>query len=1225
MHSVRLFLLLLLFLSNSYRSFASFTIKSLKVEYTETPLGIDIKIPRFSWQMNTAGLERDYSQSACQIVVSDPKGKEMWDSKKITNNNSLNIQYAGNPLQPTTRYIWTITVWDQNGKMEHGSSWFETGLMNPDPKLAAWNGATWIGGTADDMVLYSPSLAVFKLSCSLKLDKESRSTRAGFLFGANDSRLLDKNKNILQVESKINESYIKFELDISKVDGSESGLAQLNVYRVGYHPDDTFKKPFKAIPVPNKLINNNNKYELHEIYTMANFGLFEIYIDGNDQSHLITNIENLKPAISGRPKLNLNPVGYGHDYIAFPMLGSIGFSLDPGQKATFSGLEVRNYRSPSNKLFSEDLNNPGTYTGVFSKFANRDKSGLRIADHSYVLEGGENGVVIIADPSKNSMPILRTTFNTEKKIAQARLYATARGIYELYINGQRVGNDYFNPGLTQYNKTHFYQTYDVTKMVRNGKNAIGALLGEGWWSGNITYSGENWNFFGDRQSLLAKLVVTYTDGTTKIITTNPGLWSYYNDGPLVYGSFFQGEVYDASKESAISGWNTPDYDDHKWAKAVRISLEGNSYPAQNLLGGSGNSSADIYDNMSLIGQIGENASVVKELTAIGVEEVRPGVFVYDMGQNMVGVPQISINNGLAGKKLTLRYAEVKYPALAEYGKNVGMIMLENIRGALTQDTYLLKGGNEVIQPRFTFHGYRFIEITGIEKALPVASVKGKVISSVKELASAYETSNPKVNKLWENIIWSTRGNFLSIPTDCPQRNERMGWNGDISVFSRTATYLVSVPQFLRRHMLNMRDDQREDGRFTDVAPLGGGFGGILWGSAGITVAWESYQQYGDRDLIAEHYDAMKKYLSYLSTRIDPMTNVMNEGPLGDWLSPEGNKNDNTLFWESYYIYDLEVMAKIADVLGKTEDASGFREIRIKRKEFFNNTYVDEVTKKTVRSGTLSLQTGTSGAKVNDKGNLASKKILDTQASYAIPLALGVFSSDNEPYAAKHLASAVMRKNIDDKGAILPEYGLMTGFIGTAWISKALSDHGYNDIAFRLLQQTSYPSWLYSVDQGATTIWERLNSYTAENGFGGNNSMNSFSHYSFGAVGAWMYNYSLGIQRDESEPGFKHFILQPIPDPAGRMTFAKGHYDSMYGRIESGWKLEKGNLIYSATVPANTTATLYLPAVSEKEITENGKSATLAKGIKFLKCEKGNAIFELGSGRYIFYICNQGKN
>jgi alpha-L-rhamnosidase len=1207
---IRLFLLVLFVLGIFTGLQAKTTVTNLLVEYQKTPLGIDVHTPRFSWQMAADPTERGSSQSAYQLAVTSPDGKVVWDSKKTTGTKSLNIEYAGKALQPATRYNWTVTIWDNKNETANASSWFETGLLNPDPKLSAWDGATWIGGSDNDLVLYSPYLSVFKLSYAIQLDKISGSTKAALVFGANDSRLLDKNKNIYQVESRRNESFVKFEIDISKVDGSGKGLAQLHIYRVGYHPDDKADKPFKTFDIPSAIINNTNKYAPHTIFAEAVFGLFDIFIDGNDDAHKLTKSTEPGQSSFGRTKLNLNPVGYGNDYISFPVVGEIGFALEPGQKAGFSKLEIRNFRKPSTLLFVEDLKNAATYKGIFS-----GNAGLKINNNAYWVEGGKTGEVILADPGKNSMPMLRTEFNTEnKKVASARLYVTARGIYEMYINGERIGNDYFNPGLTEYYVTHLYQTYDITANIKPGKNAVGAMLGEGWWSGNITYSGENWNYFGDRQSLLAKLIITYTDGTTKTITTKPETWKYYNDGPVVYGSFFQGEVYDASKESAVAGWSKPGFDDSHWKKAVAMPVEGTSFIEQSP---SSNIQPDKnFDKLSLTGQFGENAGIVDELKAVSVEEVRPGVFVYDMGQNMVGIPQISIKNGTAGQKITLRFAEVKYPDLAEYGKNIGMIMLENIRAAMAQDIYILKGGNEVIQPRFTFHGYRFIEITGIEKALSLESVKGLVISSVKELASKYETSNPKVNKLWENITWSLRGNFLSIPTDCPQRNERMGWNGDISVFSRTATFLANEPQFLKRHLQGMRDDQRTDGRFMDVSPLSAGFGGILWGSAGITVAWESYLQFGDKAMLAGHYESMKKYMAFLETRIDPKTGVMNEGPLGDWLSPEVNKLDNTLLWEAYYIFDLEIMSKMAGALGKTADAAAFSKKYDERKTFFNTTFVDATTKKTIKSGFVAPHFGPPGA-INSDGKSPAGEVLDNQVSYAVPLALGAFNTENQSSAAKHLAEAVKRKNTDDAGITRPEYSLMTGFIGTAWINKALSDNGFNDVAYCLLQQTSYPSWLYSIDQGATTIWERLNSYTVENGFGGNNSMNSFNHYSFGAVGAWIYNYSLGIQRDENEPGFKHFNLQPTPDPTGQMTFANGHYDSMYGRIESDWRLENGKLLYSATVPANTTATLYLPATSEKTITESGKSTDAVKGLKFVKYENGKAVFELQSGKYEF--------
>ena len=1134
---------------------------NLMVEYVENPLGMDEAAPRFSWQMENRTGERGYKQVACQLTVSDESGKEVWNTGKTQNDRSLNIIYEGAPLKSTTRYSWKVDVWDQKGVMSSASSWFETGLMNPDPNLSAWNGAKWIGGGDDDLVIYPSYLSVFKLNYSLQLDKESKTTSAGFLYGVNDSRLLDKNKNMLNIESAKDEPYIMVELDIAGLDKS---TAFINIYRNGYHPDDNKDIPFIRFPVPHSLINNANKYDKHTVQISSESGQTQISINSQFVGETF-----------------LNPLGksgdLSSDFISFPMVSEIGYSLRRDQKASFSDVEVRNYRAPSNLLF---------------------------AGQPEDLQGGENGLVKLINPQRNAMPMLRTTFALrDKKIAKARLYVTARGIYEMYINGSRIGNDYFNPGFTQYTQTHLYQTYDVTGDLNPGTNAMGALLGEGWWSGGITYTPTFWNYFGDRQSLLAQLIVTYENGEQDIIATHPDTWKYFNDGPIVYGSFFQGEVYDASKEAAVKGWDTPDYNDSHWKRTEEVTLE--NHIATELAPDM--PAVDDYSRMNLTGHFSDHVNKVKELTAISIEEVRPGVFVYDMGQNMVGIPRIKLSGMTPGKKITIRYAEVKYPDLPAYKGNIGMIMLENILAALTQDIYLTKGGEETINPRFTFHGYRFLEITGIDKPFPVESVKGDVLSSIGELSSGYETSNDKVNRLWENIVWSTLGNFLSIPTDCPQRNERMGWSGDISVYSRTATYMAHLPQFLRRHMLAMRNTQREDGRFADVAPLGGGFGGVLWGSAGITVAWESFLQYGDKRMLEEHYSAMKQYIDYLRKYIDPKTGILTEGRLGDWLGQEQLKNDNTLLWESYFIYDLEIMAKTAALLGKTEDAKNFEAFHKERKEFFNNTYIDPSTRKTIHSGFK--QGKESQAKRGD--------IIDTQTSYVLPLAFGVYAEEHKEQSIKNLMITLERENHAQSGEVCPPYSLMTGFIGTAWINRVLSDNGLTDAAYRLLQQTSYPSWLYPVEQGATTIWERLNSYTHTDGFGGRNSMNSFNHYSFGAVGSWMYNHSLGIERDDQEPGFKHFILKPEPDPTGGMTFAKGHYHSMYGEIRSNWEIRDGVCYYGFTVPANTTATLYLSAPSPESILESGQPASSADGVKYIGQEGRKFVFELQSGEYKF--------
>jgi alpha-L-rhamnosidase len=1186
---------------------AQAVIDNLQVEYTKTPIGIDVKTPRFSWQMTAPAGERKYAQTGYQLEVKDAMGTVVWNSKKMAGGTALGIVYAGMPLKAATRYNWAVTVWDQNGKTAKAASWFETGLMNPT--LSAWDGASWIGGSNEDLVLYSKYLPLFNLKYVLAI--AAGSSKASIILGANDPRLMDKNKNIFQVQNGRNQSYLKVELDIAGVDGTATGRAKLHFYRAGYTQHDTASRPLKTFDIKTEFINSSNKNNNHRIAIKDEFGKLSVTLD-DSLSFFVP--EPKKESAGARPYpsfdkgafVNLNPVGSGGDYITFGMLCDMGFSVDAGQKALFSNVTVSNIRNPANTLFYEDLAKPA-YDGIYKLFAGDTSTGFSVKNNSYQVNGGSSGLFVVADPSHNAMPLLRTNFAAaNKKIQGARLYVTARGIYEMYLNGKRVGEDYFNPGLTQYNVTHLYQTYDVTSMVNSGQNALGAMLGEGWWSGLLSF-GTIWNHFGDRQSLLAKLVIEYEDGTKDVFTSNDKNWKYYNNGPVIYSSLDMGEVYDATREAAIRDWSMAAYDDSKWKQAINIPLQGTSY-REGSVGFMGDKETIDYDKLSLIGQIGENAGLYKTLTAKTVKEVVKGVFVYNMGQNFVGVPKIEIKNGKAAQKLTVRVAEMLYPDLKESGNNVGLLMTENYRAALSQDTYVMKDGEQTWQPHFTSHGYQYIEISGIDEALPLEAVQGLCISSLRKITADYTTSNDKVNKLWSNLVWSNIDNFLTIPTDCPQRNERMGWSGDISVFSRTATYLSNADQFLRRHMFAMRDVQTPKGKFTDVAPVGGGFGGLLCGSAGITVAWETYQQYNDIALLQEHYPAMVTYINYLDSCIDKTTGLCTDRQLGDWLGPQNNQLGTDFLVTVYHIFDLGIMTKVAAILNNKTDAARFKKMYEERKTFFNRTFVNAHKKAMGLIG---------GGMFGDAKEKPVFKEADTQTAYAVGLALGAFDEANIPFMVRNLRDAVERKNTGDDGIERPNYSLMTGFIGTAWISKALSDYGNSDLAYKLLQNNQFPSWLYAVDQGATTIWERLNGYTTDKGFGGNNGMNSFNHYSFGAIGQWMMAYSLGIQRDE--PGFKKFILQPAPDPTGQMTWAKGYYDCDYGRINSGWKTASGKLMYSATVPANTSATLYLPAKNSKNILEGGKPVTASKGIRLIRYDKGKAVFALSSGSYEFTV------
>lgn len=928
-----------------------------------------------------------------------------------------------------------------------------------------------IGAPQEECPFYPDYLTVFKISYDVTLGHDSK---AAFIYGADDPRLMNPDRNIYNLQNGPAESFIAVELEAPD---------SVRIYRSGYHPADFADRPAATFHVDS--LNCDGR--LNHVEIRSNFGHTEIIINGRSAGNI-----------------GINPIGNGGDYIAFPALAKCRVKIPEGSEAKISGITVSNLREPGNPLM--------------------------------VIQGEYSESSCLETPIR-SMTELQTTFsiNPSKTVSDARIDVTARGIYDIVLNGRRVTTDYFNPGSTQYNKTHFYQTYDITHLLKSGNNILTATLGEGWWSGPSTFVGENWNFFGDTQSMIANITVNYTDGTNECTATSPDTWTVSTDGPVVTGSFFQGEVIDATKADSC----------RTWKKAVEVPLEGHVAKI-----------AGDWSTIRFVPSLSDKVTAVDTLTAMAMTCPRPGVYVYDMGQNFAGVPRIAFPELRPGTEISMRYAEVLYPDMDRYKEHEGMVMMENIRAAMSTDKYRTNGEPAIFSPRFTLHGYRYMEITGLDRPLPLSAVKGIALSSIPEIRAHFECSDTLVNRLWENIKWSTLSNFISIPTDCAQRNERLGWMGDISVYSPTATKIADIKDLLTRYLMSVRDCTQPDGRFPDVAPTGFGFGSMLWGSAGIIVPWEHFRQYGDIDVIREHYPAMQRYVRYLlDNTFDNETKIMVQNrqwvDLGDWLSPVYERDDKSLLWECYFIYELGIMSEFARLLGDTESAEYYDNLRNEHTEFFNNTYIDHDTGKTIHSSFDPDRTG---------------QPVDTQTSYALPIAFGI--TDN-PKVIENFINTLTRENKADDGTVCPPYSLMTGFIGTAWISKALSKAGRNDIAYRLLTSTAYPSWLYPVTQGATTVWERLNSFTLENGFGSNNSMNSFNHYSFGAVADWLLTRSLGINASYGNPGL--IEITPEIDPTGNITYAKGYLDTLYGRVESEWSITDDRVIYTASVPDGVEA------------------------------------------------------
>ena len=882
---------------------------------------------------------------------------------------------------------------------------------------------------------------------------------------------------------------------------------------------------------------------------------------------------NLSIFVDGRrmdaPQMTITPYPSGEYITDWARLHSIGFRQPRGQKAVFSDIVI-----------SEENWGTTLYTDPVKRH-----------------EVNGDGRLQVWEPyGKVSAPMLRREVVLEKPLKDARLYVTARGIYEFYINGRRVSNDYFNPGWTDYRYRIMYNSYDITDMMKQGANGFGAMLGAGWYSDLNIFSAANVDPYGIRQSLLAKILLTFEDGTSQVIVTD-GSWKKYDHGPVVRNGFQFGEDYDARKE--VDGWKEGGFDDSSW------------------------DAADIFDRPAPTVQIQAYVGLPVQnnitLDAVSVTEPVKGTFVYDFGQNVIGVPRLEGMKGRSGQVVNLRYGEMIYPeriptepvppyTIEMYKAKKGQVYVENYRGAISIDNYIMRGKKEgeTYQPLFTDHGFRYVSVTGLDKPLPLSSVKAVVLEGIGHTTADYESSDPDINRLFQNIQWGQRDNFQSIPTDCPQRDERQGWTGDAQVFARAATYFSPwVDKFYARWFYSMRDNQNFDGSYFNYYPVTGrppyGFandnpGWMGWMEAGIIVPWQVWQSYGDIRVLQQHWDSMVRYMDYLERQASPDGSQVTSG-IGDHLAIE--RTDIGLTNTAYYAYDAYLMSRMAQALGKTREAQKYAALYEKVKAAFLAKYID-ADGRTVAPYVPFRWPGM--PVFADEPKAGDPVPVDTQTSYALPLYFGLLDGELRDKAVARLVA-----DIEEHGNTLT-----TGFIGTPYLNPALSEAGRDDIAYTLFEQTKYPSWLYPVLQGATTMWERWNSYTIENGFGPVD-MNSFNHYAYGAIAEWMFSHQLGIQRDEDHPAYKHILLQP--KVGGKETFARGGFETPYGRVESGWEKTAEGYVYRVTIPANTTASLSLAAPDEGHV----KILKGAQGAGPMRNLGGKVLCELESGSYEFAV------
>jgi alpha-L-rhamnosidase len=718
---------------------------------------------------------------------------------------------------------------------------------------------------------------------------------------------------------------------------------------------------------------------------------------------------------------------------------------------------------------------------------------------------------------------LRRSFTLDAPVESARLYATALGLYEAHLNGTLVGEGVFTPGWTDYRRRIEYQTYDVTPLLRQGENVLEVVLGDGWYAGTIGWEQKRHHYGPYPLGLLAELHIEHENGERGLIATDDS-WNA-SEGPIRASDFLMGETYDA-----------------------RFEPKG-SFPASVLS----------PPEVELVGQHSPLVERIEEIPARSRTVPSPGVYVFDFGQNLVGFARLRVETE-AGTRVEIRFAEILAPD--------GNLYTANLRTARSTDVFIAKGGGpEVFEPHFTFHGFRYAEIRGYPKEPALDALTAIVVHSATPETGVFETSSPLLNQLQRNIAWSQRGNFLSIPTDCPQRDERLGWMGDAQIFARTACFNADVASFFTKWLQDVRDAQSDEGAFSDVAPriVVTTDGSPGWGDAGVIVPWTLYGCYGDERLLERHYEAMKKWVEHIRSANPDLIrkNELNNN-YGDWVAI-GSETSKELLATAFFAHDADLLARIARVLGKQDDSSSYQDLFERIRMAFVANFLD------------------------DEGRVLG----DTQTGYVLALRFDLVPEKLREKAVSHLVRA-----IDEKGG-----HLSTGFLGVKHLLPALGEGGRFDVAYRLLLNDTFPSWGYEIRNGATTIWERWDGWTEEKGFQ-DPGMNSFNHYAFGSVGEWMYENVAGIDFDESAPANERIVIWPRP--GGGLTHAQASYDSIRGRIESDWNLEGARFELTVTIPVGTDALVHVPGQVQD-----------ADGQAVLREEEGFTVFSVGSGRYRF--------
>lgn len=761
------------------------------------------------------------------------------------------------------------------------------------------------------------------------------------------------------------------------------------------------------------------------------------------------------------------------------------------------------------------------------------------------------------DAGNSKGTYVRKAFQVKKEISHAYVCATALGLYQLFINGNRVGPDEMTPGWTSYHKHLLYQMYDATEYLKNKEeaaNCIGAMLGAGWYKGKMGFL-ELRNNYGDRTAFFCQLHIFYKDGSSEIIATDES-WQGA-DAPVIFSEIYDGEIYDARRE--IPGW---------------CGGEAAGCEAENLWRPVG---LVEYDRCVLKSQPGCRPAEMTRVPAKEILTTPEGDTVIDFGQNMAGWIHIKVK-GDAGERACLNCFEV-------LDRN-GNVYIENLRGAKNAVTYYCKGeGMEEYHPHFTFQGFRYAKVVSWPGTIKKEDVKAYAVHSNMEQTGYFSCSNPDINQLWSNILWGLKSNFLDVPTDCPQRNERVGWTGDAQIFCRTASYLMNTYLFFEKWLHDVAADQTPEGGVPHVVPdiitpyidkvddwlLGQGtHSAAAWADVAVLNPWNLYLTFGDEQILRDQYESMKAWICFMETHANGV--IWNyKLQFGDWVALDAKEGSyygatpNDLTCTAYYAYSTGIFAKIAKILGNTEDAEYFSALEQKIKDGFADTFFDKDTK---------------------------GMTVQTQTAHIIALYFGLTPKAYREQTVKELLALLKKENGH----------LVTGFVGTPYFTHALSQNGHLKEAYELLLKDDFPSWLYQVKQGATTVWEHWDGIKPD-GSMWSPDMNSFNHYAYGAIGEWMYRVIAGIDIDERNPGYAHAVL--YPRPGGGLSYADGTYKTLYGTLQCSWKKEGDGYTLTCVIPVNTKASVRFDGV---------RDVPDADGLSY-ELKDGVFLAEAGSGTY----------